>query len=68
MAEKIKHYLEEKGISVRFLAEKSGLNIRVIYDIFNVGRKITVEEYAAICKALNLDLDYFFENFSNKTA
>ncbi len=68
MAEKIKQYLKENGISVRFLARKSGLNFRVIYDIFNAGRKITIEEYAAICKALNLNLDYFFEDSGNKTA
>lgn len=63
LAEKIKKYMTEKKIPVNKLAEKSGLNVRTLYAIFNDGRKITVEEYAAICKGLNVELDFFFSDY-----
>lgn len=62
MSNKIQKFLNENNITVSELARKSGINVRVLYDIFNANRKITIGEYAAICKALNVKLDYFFEN------
>ncbi len=63
LAEKIKKYMTANKIPVNKLAEKSGLNVRSLYAIFNDGRKITIEEYAAICKGLNVELDFFFSQY-----
>ncbi len=68
MAEKIKDYIDEKGITVKELAHKADLNVRILYDIFNVRRKISIEEYAAICKALCVQLEYFIDDADVKTA
>lgn len=68
MAEKIKNYIDEKGITVKELAHKADLNVRILYDIFNVRRKISIEEYAAICKALCVQLEYFIDDADVKTA
>jgi len=60
-AETIKDYLVKHGITQSFLSKKSGLHRSVLYGIFNKGRKMSIEEYAKICKALKLDMDYFRE-------
>lgn len=62
MSKKIKSFLDENNISVKELAEKSKIKARVLYDIFNANRKITIEEYIAICTALNVKMEYFVDN------
>ncbi len=62
MGEKIRAYLESHGIKRQYLAEQTGLSYSVITDICMKGRKVEVSEYHKICKALELSLDYFFEN------
>ena len=59
---KIKEYLVMKGIKQTFVAEKSGLTPTIMSDICNKDRKIDVVEYAKICKALDLPLDYFLDD------
>ena len=61
MGEKIRAYLDSHGIKQTFLAEQTGLPYQVISDILLRGRKIECQEYNKICKALNVPLDYFFE-------
>jgi len=61
MGEKIKAYLDSHGIKQTFLAEKTGFSDCMISDICLGNRKIEVTEYYRICKALNVPLDYFFE-------
>lgn len=55
----IKGYLESNGIKQIFLSEKTTIPVSVLNMILNDGRKIEVNEYIAICEALNLPLDYF---------
>ena len=59
---KIKSYLQERGIKQTFLAEKTGMTNSIISDICNNDRKVECVEYFKICKALNLPLEYFFNN------
>ena len=61
MTEKIKKYLEKNKISVKKLAELSGINVRTLYSVFNYNRKITIEEYILICEALDVEVNYFME-------
>ena len=61
MGEKIKAYLDSHGIKQTFLAEQTGFSDSIISDICLGNRKIEVKEYYRICKALNVPLDYFFD-------
>lgn len=59
---KIKSFLQERGIKQTFLAEKTGMTNSIISDICNNDRKVECVEYYKICKALNLPLEYFFND------
>ena len=59
---KIKDYLADNGIKQAFLAEKTGLSPSQVSDICIHDRKIDCIEYYKICKALGLELDYFFRD------
>lgn len=63
---KIKDYLADNGIKQTFLAEKTGLSPSQVSDICIHDRKIDCIEYYKICKALNLELDYFFRNMEEE--
>ena len=56
----IKEYLANNGIKQAFLVERTGLSASQVSDICNHDRKIDCIEYYKICKALNVDLDFFF--------
>lgn len=59
---KIKDYLTEKGIKQSFLAEKTGLTNSQVSDICIHDRKIDCIEYYKICRALEVDLDFFLKD------
>jgi len=61
MGDKIRAYLDSHGIKQTFLAEQTGLDISTISAILLRGRKIECQEYNKICKALNVPLEYFFD-------
>lgn len=63
---KIKDYLADNGIKQAFLAEKTGLSPSQVSDICIHDRKIDCIEYYKICKALNLELDYFFRDMGEE--
>lgn len=55
----IKEYLNDNGIKQAFLVDKTGLSASQVSDICNHDRRIDAIEYYRICKALNVELDYF---------
>ena len=57
--EQIANYLKRNGIKQSFLAENTSLSRQAISEALNGRRKITVEEYADICKALNVSVNRF---------
>ena len=59
LAKLIRKYLSSKGISQRFLAEKSGYSEQIISAMLTGRRKIVTVEYFVICKALGVPLDTF---------
>ena len=59
--QKIKEYLEENGISQARIGRKAGLNLTKLNLSLNGNRKITLEEYALICGALNVNTDFFLK-------
>ena len=56
---KVKEYLKSSGISQTFLSAKSGIPITKLNLSLNGKRKMTLDEYEAICGALGLNVDAF---------
>ena len=56
---KIKEYLDEKGIKYSYLSKKSGIPMNLLSLTLNGKRKMSVEEYFVICKALRVPADTF---------
>ena len=57
--EKIKAYIEESGLKFGAIAERIGMPMNTFSAMMNGKRKITAEEYFAICKALDVPLEKF---------
>lgn len=62
MGTRIKEYLDANGIKQAFLVERTGLSANKISGICAGKRGIDCIEYYKICKALGLELDYFFRD------
>jgi len=63
----IKDYLNNNGIKQAFLVERTGLTASQISDICNHDRKVDCVEYYKICNALNVSLDYFFQQMNERS-
>ncbi len=61
VGKKIKDYLDEKGISQSFISNKTGIGTVKLNLALNGNRRLTIEEYVAICKALELDTNTFLQ-------
>lgn len=59
LCERIKKYIEESGFKLTAIAEKVNIPMNTFSAMMNGKRKITAEEYFAICRALNVPLDQF---------
>ena len=74
MNEKIRNYIETRGMIMKVVANRAGIEQKKFYRLVNGHTGMTVEEYEAICKkGLEVDPSIFFkQNFSlsekNKTA
>lgn len=58
---KINEYLKSKGISQAFLSSKTRISAVKLNLSLNGKRKLTFDEYEAICWALGLGADAFLE-------
>lgn len=67
--ERIRHYINDNGLKMNYVAEKSSIELKRFYRIVNGDSTLSADEYEKICKALGV---YFFENkvlvSKNKTA
>lgn len=61
LGKKIKEYIANSGYKIGVIAERAGLPANTFSAMINGKRKITAEEYFAICKALGVELDYFMK-------
>jgi transcriptional regulator with XRE-family HTH domain len=61
VGQRIKAYLEERGIKQSFLIDKTGLSAPKLTAIFAGTRKLDVMEYYKICEALEVDMNYFLK-------
>lgn len=57
----IKDYLENKGISQRFVSRRTGIDPAKLSLALNGNRKLTLEEYSLICGALGVNTDCFLK-------
>lgn len=64
----IKKYLNREGISQASLAKRIGMHIVTLNAILNGNRKLLAEEYFEICKALNLEANYFKDHQSDQAS
>lgn len=61
IADKIRQYIERKGISQAAIARKAGMTKQAMSTSLRGMRKLSAEEYVAICDALGVGTDYFAE-------
>lgn len=61
VVDKLRHYIDENGLRLRFVAEKSGIQEKKFYRLLNGKQQMTVDEYEQICKGLSVDPAYFFK-------
>lgn len=63
MYERIRTYIESKGLKLNFVAEKAGINPKRFYRLVNGSAPLTVDEYEIICSGLSVQPEYFFNKF-----
>lgn len=56
---KIRKYIIDSGMKLGAVADKTGIPMNTFSAMMNGKRKITAEEYFAICVALNVPLETF---------
>lgn len=66
--ENIADYLNKNGIKQLYICEKTGMTPQALSSVLKCERKLDVEEYIAICDALNLKYDYFIKTDNNPKA
>jgi transcriptional regulator with XRE-family HTH domain len=57
----IKKYLEDNKITQAFVSEKINLSKPKLNMALNGKRRLSLEEYAAICGALGVNTDFFLK-------
>lgn len=60
--ERIAKFVEENGIKQSALADKTGMTKQALSESLRGLRKITAEEYVAICRALKKSPNFFSDN------
>jgi predicted transcriptional regulator len=58
---RIKHVIDERGLKIKSVAEKSGIKPYVFYRMLEGSRYIKTDEMAQIAKALEIDIADFFK-------
>lgn len=62
IGQKVKVYSASKGITQRYLGSAAGVSDSRISNVLKGKSEISVVEYYSICKALNVPLEFFFED------
>lgn len=61
VAEKIRVFLQKHGIEAACLSQKTGISVQKLELILQGKRRLNFEDYAAICRALRVDMSTFLE-------
>lgn len=65
VGQRIKRYLNDNGISQTFVSKKTGIPLPKLNLSLNGNRKISLEEYSDICKAISVGTDKFLDVTNN---
>lgn len=57
--EQIKNYMEQHGISQKFICDRTGISPPKLSMALNGKRRLSLEKYALICGALEVNTDKF---------
>lgn len=69
--ERIRHYINDNGLKMNYVAEKSSIELKRFYRIINGDSTMSADEYERICDGLNVEPNFFKDIFlvsKNKTA
>ncbi|MBU5250550.1 helix-turn-helix domain-containing protein [Lysinibacillus capsici] len=70
--ERIRHYIDDNGLKMKYVAERSSIELKRFYRIINGDSTLSADEYEMICKGLNVEPENFFKSkflvSKNKTA
>ena len=58
---KIKDYISSKGISLTYVANRIGVSVPSFSQKLSGAVKISLEEYLAICRTLDVPFDFFLK-------
>ncbi len=61
VGEKIKRYIEEKGISQTYISRETGIALPKLNLALNGNRRLTFPEYEVICWVLEVNTDKFLQ-------
>ena len=56
---KVKEYLDQRGVKYSYLSRLTGIPMNLLSLTLNGKRRMSVEEYFTICKALDVSVDTF---------
>ena len=62
IAERIKEYIEEKGIKQTAIASATGMSKVAVSETLNGNRTLTAEELSRICRFLEVPCERFFDS------
>ena len=65
IAERIKSYVEEKGIKQIAIASATGMSKVAVSETLNGNRTLTAEEFVRICRFLEVPCDRFISSTSD---
>lgn len=65
--EKVREYIEEKGIKQSAIVKKTGMKKQALSDSLNGKRQISADEYVSICDALDVTPDFFTQEQDVRT-
>lgn len=55
MEQKMANHIEQRGMKIKYVAEKAGIPYQRLQAALNGGRKIKADEYLAVCAVLEVD-------------
>lgn len=58
--ERIRRYIEEKGLKRNFVAEQAKIPVKRFYRLLDGTSPLTADEYEQICSGLSVPPAYFF--------
>ncbi|TKI63193.1 helix-turn-helix transcriptional regulator [Lysinibacillus mangiferihumi] len=61
--ERIRRYIESNGLKMKYVADKSSIELKRFYRVINGDSVLSADEYERICSGLNVEQNFFKEVF-----